>query len=336
MWGAVPATLFPRYFAAVMATGIISVAARRLGHVEIAIALLACNVLAYPLLCLAGLVRIVQAPRHVLRELTHHETGPGFFTIAAATGVLGSQLAALGLAGWLLPWLFGAAVLAWAVVIYAFLAGVTEGRDKPPLEWGLSGTWLLMVVATQSLAVLGSDVLRGTGPSQPLALFCYACALLGGLYYVLLSAMVFYRFAFVPMTAAEVSGPWWINEGAAAITTLACAELMEVPGLHVGAFALRPLLAPVVLAFWADATFWIPLLLLLFAWKHLVRRRKLRYAPDQWSVVFPLGMYATATSWYGAVMRLPFLTPIAAAFFWIALLAWIAAAAGALHSQLTQ
>ncbi len=68
---------------------------------------------------------------------------------------------------------------------------------------------------------------------------------------------------------------------------------------------------------WADATFWIPLLILLFAWKYLIRRRKLQYAPALWSIVFPLGSYAAATLQCVTVYGLDFLRPVADGFFWL-------------------
>ncbi len=83
-------------------------------------------------------------------------------------------------------------------------------------------------------------------------------------------------------------------------------------GLSIGPFPLRDLLSPVIVAFWADATFWIPLLLLLFAWKHLIRRRMFRSVLAQWSVVFPLGMYCAATLEIEAAYGLGFLHPLRA------------------------
>ena len=43
----------------------------------------------------------------------------------------------------------------WVVVIYAFFTAVTVREQKPTLEEGINGAWLLAVVATQSVAVLG-------------------------------------------------------------------------------------------------------------------------------------------------------------------------------------
>ena len=133
-----------------------------------------------------------------------------------------------------------------------------ERPRKPSLETGFGGQWLLVVVATASLAVLGSDVLRQFGGLPALAFACYAWVLLGAVFYLVLETAVFYRFAFVPMSPDQVTGPWWINEGAAAVTVLAGTKLMAVPDLYVGQFAMVDLLAPLIVVLWAEATFLDP------------------------------------------------------------------------------
>jgi tellurite resistance protein TehA-like permease len=258
----------------------------------------------------------------VWRELRHHESGPAFLSIVAGAAVLGSDVAMFGMSARFSLALFCVAVLGWLFIIYCFLATVTEGRIKPSLEKGLSGSWLLIVVAIASLAVLGSDLLRDLDRPPALVFFCYFCLVLAWFYYTILASLILYRFAFVPMSATEVAGPWWINEGAAAITVLAAAKLMEQPGLSIGPYQLQALVAPVVAIFWADATFWIPLLLLLFAWKHLIRMLPFRYSPELWSVVFPLGTYSAATLHFAAVFGLPFLAPATRVIFWFAMVVW--------------
>ena len=86
------AELFPGYFAFVMATGIISVAAHLLGMRLPALALLAVNLVAYPILCALLLIRVVRFFPRVRADITDHVRGPGFFTVVAGTCVLGSQL----------------------------------------------------------------------------------------------------------------------------------------------------------------------------------------------------------------------------------------------------
>ena len=183
-----------------------------------------------------------------------------------------------------------------------------------------------------SLAVLGSYVAPVSAAPGILIFASLAAFLLGGMIYLLLIAMILYRFAFVPMSAGDLEGPWWINMGAVAIATLAGSRLMQLPQFDVHVALLRGVAGPLTVAFWATATFWIPLLVILFAWKHVVLRQPVRYQPGQWSMVFPLGMYAAATEVFSEAADLPSLRAIPAAFFWIAAIAWLLAASGLLRS----
>ena len=51
-------------------------------------------------------------------------------------------------------WFFG--IVVWLVVMYTFFPAVVIREDKPSLEMGINGAWLIAAVATQSLAVLGA------------------------------------------------------------------------------------------------------------------------------------------------------------------------------------
>lgn len=165
-------SVFPTYFTFVMATGILCVAAQRLGHHTLAWVLLGCNLPVYWLVWAGGLVRLLASPAGLWRELGHHATGPVFLTSIAGSAILGSDVIAMGLPVRFAEVLFGIAIVAWVVLTYSFLASVTEGREKPPLETGLNGGWLLVVVSIGSLAVLGCDILNAAGVSPFLAFAC--------------------------------------------------------------------------------------------------------------------------------------------------------------------
>ncbi len=47
--------------------------------------------------------------------------------------------------------------------------------------------------------------------------------------------------------------------------------------------------------FWATATWWIPMLVILGAWRHGIKRFGFQYEPQYWGLVFPLGMYSVCT-----------------------------------------
>ena len=150
------ANLFPGYFALVMATGIVSIAAFRVGMGPVAWALVPINLLAYGILLVLTGIRAVRFWPQLVADVTSHVRGPGFLTLVAGTCVLGNQLfiiTGVASAAWLL---WGWGVTLWAVILYTLLTVLTVRADKPSVERSLSGTWLLVIVATQAVSVLTS------------------------------------------------------------------------------------------------------------------------------------------------------------------------------------
>jgi tellurite resistance protein TehA-like permease len=120
--------------------------------------------------------------------------------------------------------------------------------------------------------------------------------------------------------------------GAVAITTLAGALLVLAADGAAFLRELRPFVKGMTVAYWAMATWWIPLLLVLGAWRHVSRRTPLRYDTEYWSMVFPLGMYTVATIRFAESLPWPFLAPIPRVVGAAALGAWVAAFIGFLRA----
>src|SRR3546814_15310755 len=53
----------------------------------------------------------------------------------------------------------------------------------------------------------------------------------GGALYLWLMTLIFFRYTFLPMSAEELTPPYWINMGAVAISTLAGATLLDQAAL---------------------------------------------------------------------------------------------------------
>ncbi len=325
----------PGSFALVMATGIVSIAASLLGMRVVAYILLWANALFFAALWLLTIIRLAAHFPRMAADLTDHARGPGFFTSVAGTCVFGSQLVIV--AGAFLPALVLLALGAvlWLVLIYGFLTAVMVRESKPGLEAGIHGGWLIAVVATQSLAVLASLLTPRYPASGQSFLFAALCLyLLGGLLYLVLITLILYRLTFFPLTPAGLPPVYWVAMGAAAITTLAGARLMLDAALWPFLSGILPFLKGLTLLFWSAATWWIPLLAILGAWRHLVRRFPLRYETPYWSLVFPLGMYTVSTFVLARGAGLAFLAVISRYFIWVAFTAWALTFAGLAASLL--
>jgi tellurite resistance protein TehA-like permease len=324
------ANLHPAYFAMVMATGIVSLASQILGFALIARALLIVNLVAYPCLWALTLARILRYRARVAADLAHHARAVGFFTIVAATEIVGSQLFIVwGVVGPAM-WLWGLGIALWAVLTYAIFTVLTIERVKPALAEGINGGWLVAVVAAQSVAVLGAQLATraSEGNRDVMLLFCTAMWLGGGMLYIWIIGLIFYRYTFFPMNPSDLAPPYWVNMGAAAISTVAGANLLLAAPQSPLLQQLLPFIRGMTLMWWATATWWIPMLISLGIWRHAFRKFPLRYDPLYWGAVFPLGMYTVATARLSAVIDAPFLIAIPRLSIYVAFVAWTAAALG--------
>jgi tellurite resistance protein TehA-like permease len=322
--------LSPAYFALVMATGIVSIAAWDFQLSGLALALFAFNLAAFAVLVVLTVLRAVRYPRVFVADMIDHQVGPGFFTTVAGACILGAQFLLLTHSIAAANALLALGTAAWVGLTYTIFTALTVKRAKPPLEKGVSGTWLVAVVATQSIAVLASLVARDW--PQPFRLeldfFALSMWLWGGMFYIWIISLIFYRYTFLSFSPGDLTPPYWINMGAMAISTLAGAQLAQNAPDAPFLASLLPFLKGFTIFYWATGTWWIPMLLALSIWQHLIERFPLRYDPLVWGAVFPLGMYTVATRQMAAVLELSFLSSVLPAIFTVALLAWALACVG--------
>ncbi|HNB25102.1 MAG TPA: tellurite resistance/C4-dicarboxylate transporter family protein [Candidatus Melainabacteria bacterium] len=317
------ASLHPAYFALVMATGIVSIDCFLLGFSHFARLLFAINIPAYCLLILLYIIRVFLYREKFISDCFSHKRAFGFFTIVAATDVLGSQFLCLAKNAALAQALWCTALFLWAACTYSIFLFLIINRQKPNLDEGLNGGWLIAVVATQSLCVLGSQLgIPLVGSMETSSLLLLSFWLFGGMLYLWLISLIFYRYMFFKFEPSDLIPPYWINMGAMAISTLAGSELvLRLGGIHP-INELIPFIKGVTLLYWATATWWIPMLLVLGIWRHGIRHFQFKYDPLYWGLVFPLGMYSVCTFKLGNALVLPSIVVVAQTFLVCALLAW--------------
>jgi tellurite resistance protein TehA-like permease len=310
----------PGSFAFVMATGIVSTGVFYFGPSWLSRALL---VIAATGLVILGVALIMRLVRHfplVLADGKAAERAFGFFTITAGLDVLGVRLYLAGhpVATAVLG---GIAAPIWLLLTYAVPAGLLLTGATDSVLGGINGTWLLWVVATQSLSIAAS-VMTLSWPSRANVFAPFAVGLwsVGIVLYLVLVSLILLRWLTVPVTPETLGPPYWILMGATAITVLAGARIVAIPAAVEVRAAAAPAGEDLSLVLWL--TWWIPLLVVPGLWRHLRQHWPLVSETGLWSVVFPLGMYSVATLAFGKAAHLSFMNPIADVMVWVAVAAW--------------
>ncbi len=293
----------PDSFAAVMATGIVSVAAVDHGYRAISEVLIVLAAVALPVL----IVAVAIAWRRESWDLTNLDVSLRLCTYIAACAVVGARLGEHHVVLWLLA---GMALQGWLSLAPVVARRMWRDRGSG-LRDRAHGGWELASVATSGLAIVLADL-----EIAFLAVLFWAIAI--GVY-LLMTGLIVWR-AVRDRAAPDLVQPdIWILMGGSAIATLA--------GDHIHMAGLESVW-PVTVVTWIVATAWIPLL--IYVTLQRFRRRSELPPGLWWAAVFPLGMYSSATYATAVETGWHWLTTVSLAFFWIAFAAWLLTALHAL------
>ncbi len=131
--------LSPAYFAMIMATGIVSLAAFMIGMVSTSMLLFAANIVFYVALVLLSILRAIWFPKDVVSDFVDHQRGPGLLTFVAGSCVLGSQFVLTAGNYDIAFALGGMATGFWIIVINGIFAAFSTKDRKPSLADGIDG-----------------------------------------------------------------------------------------------------------------------------------------------------------------------------------------------------
>lgn len=328
--GGLVANLPPASFSFVMATGIVSTGLDLYGAPVPALVLFIVAVLAGIVLAAATLLRLIGMFGRVVRDVRSPGRAFGFFTIVAAANVLGARFE---MYGWMTTAMAMAVVgaVVWVVLNYTLPTELLVAERKNPIIAEINGSWFLWVVGTQSVAVAAAMVAR-LGGSELLAASAVGLWGVGVMLYLIVATLVTIRLLTHPVDPASLSPTYWIYMGATAISVLAGSRILLLPAQMPIMDTAAPAVAGISFILWALGLWWIPLLLLFGIWRHVLRHRPLRYEISLWSIVFPLGMYASASNLFGTVEGLDFMVGLGRIIIWVALFAWLASSLAMAHS----
>jgi hypothetical protein len=177
-------------------------------------------------------------PRALLNDLGDHNRGVGFLTIVAGTAILRSNLVTLF--GLYIPglMLWVAGMILWALFTYGIFAAFIIRTGKTSLGNGMHGGWLLAVMATESMAQLTLILLPNLQNLRAPLLFpslvLWPC---GGMLYIRMISLIFYRYPFFVLSPSDLLPSYWIDMGGMAIASVV--GTMLVQGTAGSVFAER-------------------------------------------------------------------------------------------------
>lgn len=333
--------LSPGVFALVMATGIVSIATADQRYHVIALILGVLAAAAFVLLTVIVSAHVTCAPAAFVRRLHDPDVALRSFTFVAACGVLAAELGPvlgprLEQGQNLLAWSLGAvALIVWLGLVPTAIIGMCS-RPAGELRDHAHGSWLLISVATQSLAISAADLAHGAA-ARPLLLLALVWWMLGLFGYLGVTWLIMWR-ALVRPLAEEVTPDSWILMGALAIATLTGDRILAAGPASIGLHWLSTVARPQTLVLWIIASGWIPLLLTAQVWRVVRRPASLQDESSHddwvwWTTVFPLGMYSSATFGLSRQLHIPALRTVSLSFFSIGLTAWLIVALGLLRNR---
>lgn len=305
----------------VMASGILSIGFSTLHFELLADGLYYFSVLAWLVLLGLSMARAVFYFSAVRIDLLNPRMVFSYFTLVAATDIVGLLLHAhghtsLAIAGW------GFAFIVWSALLYLSFSVLTFLTHEHNVNI-VHGGWLISIVGTQSLVLLGARIAPDLGDyTKFMMVEIHMLWGLGLAFYGIFVTLFCYRIFFLTLKPDHVSPLLWVVMGAAAICANAGTSLLISDPHLPFLVAQRPFVDGITLMIWSWATWWIPMLVLFFVWKHVVHKIPLRYEPSMWSIVFPLGMYAVASARLGLAAEFAPLEWIASVMVWTAFLAW--------------
>ncbi|MCB1690557.1 MAG: tellurite resistance/C4-dicarboxylate transporter family protein [Halioglobus sp.] len=322
-------SLHPGNFAFVMATGIISVALDAQGLSGLSLVFGVIAVAAWEILLLLCIIRVIGFYNAVFIDLTSPRMVFSYFTLVAATNIVGILLHNYGLPMLaVICWFI--AFASWCLLLYLAFSVLTFMSHENNVNI-MHGGWLITIVGTQSLVLLGIMIAPSFG--QYAHYMMVEVHLLWGLglaLYGIFVTLFCYRIFFLSLKPQDLSPLLWVVMGAAAISANAGTSLLESQGQLAFLANQKPFIDGITLMIWSWATWLIPLLTLFGIWKHLVSKVPFAYEPTVWSMVFPLGMYTVASERIGHVAEFPPMIWISQVMILVALLAWVFSLTGLL------
>lgn len=325
--------LSPGYFSLIMATGIIGNSANASGLNSVSKIMFYINTGLFLILLVLILTRLIYYFSEIKADLRTFEKNPGFLTLVAASGVFGVEAlkTTQGYTEAMILLMF--ALMLWLILMISFFILIVFTSEKPSIEKGLNGLWLLLVVSTQAVSILSSE-LSSFYPDHAVSLIHIALMsfLLGCGLYLILIPLILYRLVFFTLPPSENDHSYWIDTGAAAISVVSGLTILDKISAAENLAEFLPFIKGMSLLFWVTGTWWIPMALTIEIWRYFFKKITVKYHPVQWSMIFVVGNYSLATTKTGLSSAIPALISTGKLFLYLSLFLWVLVFSGMIYS----
>jgi tellurite resistance protein TehA-like permease len=303
----------PDVFATVMATGIVSIAARDHHYTTLSDVLGILASVGLVVLVVVVAAAVVGTGRKLFWDMSDPDITLRLFTFVAACAVLDTRLSFNSA---MLRVLGVAALLAWLVLI------ILTARNMSAHRWAAlrdhaHGAWELASVGTSGLAIVMTQIASHSGHRGWLLVAAPVWLTAIGIY-ALMTWLILWRTVVERQDHDGFAPDSWIMMGALAIATLAGDQLQQQLWGWPAAAARA-----ITIVTWVAATLWIPPLIYFGLHRITQRPEVLQFTGAWWSMVFPLGMYSAATDGMAVGLGARSMHTVSLVFFWDAFAVWL-------------
>ena len=114
-------------------------------------------------------------------------------------------------------WFFG--LFLWLILTYGIFTTLTIKETKPTIDQGITGAWLLQLSRATNGALSALMVRHFEQPVRlHIDFIALSMWLWGGMVYIWMISLIFYRYTFFKFSPADFPSSYWINMGAMAIS----------------------------------------------------------------------------------------------------------------------
>ncbi|MBS0654747.1 MAG: tellurite resistance/C4-dicarboxylate transporter family protein [Verrucomicrobia bacterium] len=316
----------PVSFGYVMATGIISIAFKRLEWPSLSILFLLLALIGYVILN----VRACWSFSILMNTVLDPQALFKWFTFSAGTNTLATRLT---MEGWYQSGYWLAVLGSVSACIFLYWNFFRLFQTVESIQ-SISPLWLLKAIACNSVGIAITTLWACGEISHPLYLvIAVGFWTFGFFIYLLLMSLNMYRMFFLPFEGSDISPAYWTCMGAAAISVFDASNIVTLQNVPEFLTSIRHFLQGMILILWLWGTAWLPILCFMGFWKYISFKMPFVYEPSLWAMVFPLGMYTVASHALPASILLPVAPAFVDTFLGLSIATWLMSASLLLFKQ---